>query len=232
METIINPTPRRTFLNRLAFGIAFLGAGKILYSNKPSAESPVFAGETLHPKEEWFKQIKGKHRMVFDVPQPHHIYPFAWPRVFLMTNEQTGTPISDSSVVVVLRHSAIGYAMDSSLWKKYNLGEVFEADDPLTKKPSTRNPFWKPGAEDFKVPGVGAVQIGINDLQSMGVMFCVCEMAIKVYSSIVAEKTGGNGEEIRKEWIAGLLPGIHSVPSGLWALTRAQEHGCSYCFAG
>jgi len=22
------------------------------------------------------------------------------------------------------------------------------------------------------------------------------------------------------------------VPAGIWAINRAQEHGCSYCFAG
>jgi intracellular sulfur oxidation DsrE/DsrF family protein len=38
--------------------------------------------------------------------------------------------------------------------------------------------------------------------------------------------------EVRKEWMAGLLPGIQVVPSGVWAVGRAQEHGCAYCFAG
>jgi len=28
------------------------------------------------------------------------------------------------------------------------------------------------------------------------------------------------------------LPGIQPVPSGVWAIGRAQEHGCAYCFAG
>jgi hypothetical protein len=28
------------------------------------------------------------------------------------------------------------------------------------------------------------------------------------------------------------LPGIKIVPAGIWALNRAQEKGCSYCFAG
>ena len=36
----------------------------------------------------------------------------------------------------------------------------------------------------------------------------------------------------KKDWISGLLPGIQVVPAGIWAINRAQEHGCSYCFAG
>jgi len=29
-----------------------------------------------------------------------------------------------------------------------------------------------------------------------------------------------------------LFPGIQVVPSGVMAVGRAQEHGCTYCFAG
>jgi intracellular sulfur oxidation DsrE/DsrF family protein len=32
--------------------------------------------------------------------------------------------------------------------------------------------------------------------------------------------------------VSGVLPGIQVVPSGVWALGRAQEHDCAYVFAG
>jgi len=38
--------------------------------------------------------------------------------------------------------------------------------------------------------------------------------------------------EVYKDLIAGVLPGIQIVPSGVWALGRAQENGCGYIFAG
>ena len=38
--------------------------------------------------------------------------------------------------------------------------------------------------------------------------------------------------EVRKDWDSGLLPNMHLVPSGVWALGRAQEKGCAYIFAG
>lgn len=81
---------------------------------------------------------------------------------------------------------------------------------------------------DFKIPGIGEVEIGINQLQSHGVLFCVCEAAITVYSAVVAEQMGKVAADVRKDWIAGLLPGIQLVPSGVWALGRAQEHKCKY----
>jgi len=46
----------------------------------------------------------------------------------------------------------------------------------------------------------------------------------------VASKTGGQAADIRKEWVGGLIPGIPVMPSGVWAVGRAQEHDCGYCF--
>ena len=82
------------------------------------------------------------------------------------------------------------------------------------------------------MPGIGPVSIGINDLQADGVMFCVCQAAIAVYSAVAADMMKVNVEEIRKDWMAGMLPDIQPVPSGVWAIGRAQEKGCGYIFAG
>ena len=97
---------------------------------------------------------------------------------------------------------------------------------------AVRNPFWQPKKGDFKVPGFGEVQIGINELQADGVMFCVCDAAMTVFSASVADGMKMDAAEVKKEWIGGLLPGVMIVPSGVWAVGRAQEHNCSYCFVG
>jgi intracellular sulfur oxidation DsrE/DsrF family protein len=226
------PTNRRGFLGSLATGAAAVGMTTLAPTLKTWANEPSLAYEVFDDPEEMFKKINGKHRIVFDSPHPHEIYPFAWPRVFLMTNEVTGTKDKECSVVVVLRHASIGYAMEDGLWSKYKLGELFEAGDPATKLPATRNPFWKPTAGAYKIPGVGELLIGINELQENGVMFCVCEAAITVYSAIAAQKMKMDAAEIRKDFMSGILPGIQLVPSGVWALGRAQEKGCGYIFAG
>jgi intracellular sulfur oxidation DsrE/DsrF family protein len=36
----------------------------------------------------------------------------------------------------------------------------------------------------------------------------------------------------KKEWLAHIIPGTTVVPSGVLALGRAQEKGCTYCYAG
>ncbi|HEY8687660.1 MAG TPA: hypothetical protein VIM07_00380, partial [Chitinophagaceae bacterium] len=173
-----------------------------------------------------------KHRVVFDATRPHDMVPFAWPRVFLMTNQATGTEEKDQSVVVVLRHDAIPYAFEDRIWAKYKFGDVFKADDPATKMPSVRNPFAKPAPGEYKIPGFGAVPIGINELQASGVMFAVCNAAMTVFSAAVADGMKMTAADVKKDWESGLLPGIQIVPSGVWALGRAQEHGCAYIFAG
>jgi intracellular sulfur oxidation DsrE/DsrF family protein len=57
-------------------------------------------------------------------------------------------------------------------------------------------------------------------------------MAMTVYSNVVAMQTGGKAEDILKDWTANVLPGVQVVPSGVWALGRAQEKQCAYIFAG
>jgi intracellular sulfur oxidation DsrE/DsrF family protein len=221
-------TPRREFLGSIAAGAAAIG----MLSIPSSIKAAPSAFEQADDADLWFNKIKGKHRVVFDATRPHDLMPFAWPRVFLMTNQATGSPEKDISVVVVLRHDAIPYAFEDRLWTKYNFGEMFKADDPETQKPSMRNPFWKPKQGAFSIPGFGVVPIGINELQASGVMFAVCDAAMTVYSAVAAQKMNMDAAAVKKEWQSGLLPGIQPVPSGVWALGRAQEHGCAYIFAG
>ncbi len=229
-------THRRGFLGAITKGAAAIGlSGFVFPFNKLQASQPInrqTGKGDISDADKWFDQIKGKHRIAYDVTQPHEIFPFAWPKVFLLTNQATGSPASDCGVVVILRHAGIAYGFENRLWEKYKFGEVFKANDPKTKAPSLRNPFWNPAPGDFKVPGVGNVAIGINELQADGVRFCICEMAITVYSATIAESMKLNPEEVKKDWMSGLLPGIQLVPSGVWAVGRAHEHGCAYCFAG
>lgn len=236
---------RRSFLELLAAGAASIGLASLVnpiglsaQEKKPTQTKPT-AGN-MHPADLWFNKVKGRHRVVYDATQPHEVFPFAWPKVFLLTNAATGSPASDCGVVVVLRHAAIGYAFKDEMWAKYNLAEVFNAKDhgpalqsaDAATATKTRNIFWSNGPADFKVPGLGAVDIGIKSLQKDGVMFCVCEAAITVYGNAVAGMMNMKADDVIKDWKENLIPGIQPVPSGVWALGRAQEKRCAYIFAG
>lgn len=224
---------RRGFLGKLASSLAFMG---VLTGFEPLKATPRIPelppGNDLKNADAWFNALEGKHRVVFDAPHPNQLFPFAWPRVFLLSNMATGATEADCGVVVVLRHDAICYAIDHAMWAKYQFGEVFKAPDPTAGKPAVRNPFQAPAEGEYKFPGFGAVKIGINELQQSGVKFCVCDAAMTVNSARLAAKNNIDAAALKQEWVDNLLPGIQPVPSGVWALGRAQEKGCAYIFAG
>jgi intracellular sulfur oxidation DsrE/DsrF family protein len=244
-------TKRRGFLGILASGAAAIGLASIASPfkvnaqqqaapNAPKPMSPNGAPQSIHPADQWFNKVKGRHRVVYDSTKPNEVMPFVWPAVFLMTNAATGTPASDCGVVVVMRHEGIPFAFQDKMWEKYNfseffkageMGPMFQAADAKTAA-KTRNPMLNTKHGDFVAPGLGAVDIGIKDLQASGVMFCVCNAAMTVFSAIVADQMKMKHEDVLKEWTDNVIPGFQIVPSGVWAVGRAQEHGCKYIFAG
>lgn len=222
-------TTRRRFLTSLAVGAGAVGVASLPlgFAREANAEAPVMAPDD---PDALFNAINGKRRAVFDVMEPHGSFPFIGPRVFLLTNAATGTPSKDVSIVVVLRHEAVPFALNSDLWAKYKLGQALKFDDPATNAPATRNVFSKPGPTDFVVPPFGRLAIGIEELQGDGVMFVACDAALSVFSAAVAAQTNQDQKAVKQEFLASLVPGVHPVPSGVWALGRAQQHGCAYCF--
>jgi intracellular sulfur oxidation DsrE/DsrF family protein len=224
----IRPANRRDFLGKVTGAAALMGVGSLVNPARANDIISPFSGNADDP-EEWFKGVKGKHKIVFDCTEPKEIFPFAWPKIYMMTNAATGSPATDCTAVVVLRHGAIPFALQDNMWAKYKFGEMFKVNDPQTKTSALRNPFWKPKPDDFSAPGIGVVQLGIPQLQTEGIMFCACAMAITVYSAVAAGNTKQDPATVKKEWIDNLIPGIPAMPSGVWAVGRAQEHGCGYC---
>jgi len=215
---------RRKFLGRVVAGTA---AGLSTLS-VPLVSKGAFQVADNGEADAWFKKAKGKHRIVYDATEPNSGYAIIWSWVFHVTNNSTGTPDNDMTAMVVLRHNAIPFAMEDRLWQKYKFGEMFKVTDNTTKAPAVRNPYYTPGDGDFPVPGID----GIKRLQERGAMFCVCDMALSVYSMFAAQAAGLDPAEVKKDWVSGLHKDIQIVPSGVWAVGRAQEHGFGYCFAG
>ena len=226
MKTI-SKNSRRNFLGKLAL-TAGATAGISAIPNNLLADNPLVDTRLYKDADQWFKKVKGSHRVVYDAPEPHNSFPFIWSWAFMLSNNQTGTKDSDMTSVVVMRHNAIPFAFKDSLWEKYPLGDTFKITDLTTGKSAKRNPLWEPKTGDYPLPGVD----GIKKQQERGAMFCVCELAISVYSGAMAAQMGLKPEDVKKEWMDALQPGVQPVPSGVWALGRAQEHDCAYIYAG
>jgi intracellular sulfur oxidation DsrE/DsrF family protein len=230
-------THRRGFLSRVAAAAAACSLGGLgsLVAPAPAAAAarePGAAPDTPHTPnpefEAWLNKIVGKHKMLYDVPEPNEGFAFAWARVFLdTTNETYGTTDAQNAVVIVLRHSGIPYAIQSPMWAKYKFGKAFKIDDPKTEGRAIRHPLTNLKAGDVPIPGMG-----VDELLAKGVLVGVCNIALTFNSRRLARETGMQAETIKAEWVANLLPGVQVVPSGVIAVNRGQEKGCAYCFAG
>jgi len=216
-------THRRGFLGTLAAAAAAgLASFTPLRLSATSRSEPV---RGMDPGfEAWLNKMTGKHRMAFDAPEPNSGMPVIWPRVWLNgNNENYGTKDADNTAVIILRHAAIPIAMKDELWAKYKFGDVFGIKEGEVG--ATRNIY----AKQLPLPLPGT---GLESLIAAGAQVGVCNVALTVYSSVVAQKMGMDAAAVKAEWVAGLLPGVQVVPSGVLAVARAQEKGCNYCFAG
>jgi len=217
-----SPTPRRGFLGRVAMTAAALGLGSTVPAAL-GAEPVAKRSAGIDPQlDAWFGRIKGKHRQVFDAPEPNGGVTAIWPRVYLLTMGAT-YPNEPNTAVVILRHAAIPLAMQDSLWAKYKFGEMFNIKNGDT--PATSNPF-------AVITGLPIPGLGISELLKSGVLVGVCNAALTVFSAAAAKQMNMDAAAVKAEWVAGLMPGVQVVPSGVMAVGRAQELGCSYCFAG
>jgi hypothetical protein len=216
---ISSTTARRGFLGRIAAAAAAVG----LSGGVPStlnAETPTPSPDPA--LDAWLGKIMGKLKMVFVVPEPNGGFGVIWPRVYVNTMNAT-YPHETVTPVVILRHAGIPLGMNDALWAKYNLGEMFGVKDG--DAPAKKNPYAT--ITTIPLPGIGTAE-----LLKSGALIGLCDVALTVYSAGAASKMSMSPEAVKKEWIAGLLPGIQIVPSGVFGVARAQELGCAYCFAG
>jgi intracellular sulfur oxidation DsrE/DsrF family protein len=218
---------RRNFFERFSKIIASVAVAPQLLSSSGAVASPSLINSGLNDVDEWFKQINGKHRMVYDATTIHEGFSIIWSWVFLDSNNETGSPDEELTSLVVIRHNAFALVLNDEVWSSYKLGKHLKISDPSTNVPATSNPYWNPAKGIMPESGMS-----IKSLIERGAMFCVCDRALTVNSRMMAKTKNLDSEQVKKEWIEGLIPGVQIVPSGVWAINRAQENGCTYCFAG
>ena len=218
LDALTSSTPRRGFIGRLAAAAMGIGAASLVPEGAEAGTSAAMDPQL----EAWFGKLKGKHRAVFDAPESNSGFPAIWPRVYLLTTEGS-YPGEGASAMVILRHEALPLAFQDSLWSKYKLGEMFKINSG--DAPATANPY-------ATITGLPIPGLGIAELLKTGALIGACDVAMTVYSSGAAKKMGLDPATVKKEWIAGLLPGVQLVPSGVMAVARAQEFGARYIFAG
>lgn len=139
-------------------------------------------------------------------------------------HEVHGTSDADVRPVIVFRRLGTVMALDDAMWDKYELGADRHINDSATHQPARRNPFWRaaPGASPE------SSDEKLETLHKRGLISLVCNIAAGNVGRSIAERTKQNVETVQNEVRANLIPGAILVPSGIYALIRAQNAGCAY----
>ena len=208
--------PRRSFFGGVAGVIALGFAGLVPTRSRAQPAAAPLDGP------DWPGMLKGRHRQVVDAIEVNGGFPLAFAHTFLAPNAP-----GSATAVVVLRHEAFPIALNSAMWEKYKIGQLFKIIDPETQAPAVKNPFLNPK------PGVLLVDdMAVDRLLASGTVFGACNVALLVMSKRLAGNAGVSADEAAKEWAANVVPGITVIPSGTWGVNRAQEGGCTYCAGG
>jgi hypothetical protein len=235
METY-SALARRSFLARFgagvtAFGAAFAAGGSSAAAQAPAAPAARWQ-PARHTEDDWFDQVSAKHRIFFDTTNAEGFGDallFA-NNTFIANRNGYGLTNADIAVVICARHASTPFAYTEAMWVKYGgaLAERARFSDPKTKQPPTVNVFQTAGyGASLRNNGVL-----LDDVIKQGARLAVCEMATRAAASLIAQKTGGNVEDIFKELADHLVPNAHLVPAGIVAVNRAQERGYAFAYAG
>jgi intracellular sulfur oxidation DsrE/DsrF family protein len=139
-------------------------------------------------------------------------------------HEAHGTSDADTRPVIVFRRLGTVMALNDAMWNKYELGADRHVNDSATHQPARRNPFWRPASGASPESGSSKIE----SLQKRGLICLVCNIAANNVGYSIAERTKQNVPDVQAEVRANLIPGAILVPSGIYALIRAQNAGCAY----
>ena len=175
----------------------------------------------------WLDRLKGKHRQLFDAPEPDGGTVLRHVRSYLdIWRAAYGVPERDVSVVVVLYGRTTPLGVQDEMWAKYKLGAAINLTDPATNAPLVRNYFAHPQPGD--PVGDGTPECSMEVLQRRGALFLLCNNALERWSARLEKAGLGTAADIHADLRAHALPGVVIVPAAIIAMTKAQERDFAY----
>ncbi len=207
-------TARREFLTKLgavAAGVSFDSSDLVELGAATEGEWD----------NSWIPKVEAaKYRVVFNTSDIADGAVFSYAGAFLDGFREThNTSDADTRAVSMFRRLGTVMALNDAMWDRFQLGADRQVNDPLTKAPARRNIFWNRPANQGG---------GIEQLQARGLICLACNVSLGSMSMSFASKFGGEAAAIKKELVANLVPGAIVVPSGIYALIRAQNAGCAF----
>lgn len=215
---------RRTFLGAAAVNAAALSLPSDLFAGVPS--QPAFDASSEEWDLSWRSRLNGKYKAVFDNAEVESGYGVwraaAWARQYRDVVKAAPAEITPA---IVLRHNAIVLAMQNSFWEKYKIGASKGVTHPLTGKPTKANPVLLDEKDGIPEPFNNA---SLRKQLDRGVVVLACDLALQDCIELIKRTDRIGDAEARKQAIAAMIPGVILQPSGVFAVTLAQEAGASY----
>ena len=131
-----------------------------------------------------------------------------------------------AGAVVVVRHFAMPMVFGDTIWQRLKLGAFSKIKDPLTGEDAVRNPFAhvNQGEKTVLFDAGAAVDV----LTKRGVTILACNMALLHFADMLAKTENLTADQAHNAIVSTLLPGTILMPSGIFAVTRAEDAGCRY----
>jgi hypothetical protein len=229
-------TPRRDFIGQLAASAIVLAGGAcaapaaVTQSAAPAPSArPQSPSTPPHWDDSWFARLTARHKAVFDSPSIEDglaIY-HAVGYVNGM-RDAVGAGDGDVQTVIVMRHAGIPMVFNDAMWDKYELGKEQKLKD-RNGKWARRNPYaGPPPDQSTRSSGASRQRYDLAWLAGNGHILLGCDLATRGHAGVIADRTKGDSKAIYEELKANLVPGVILQPTGVYAVHRAQEAGCTY----
>lgn len=239
------PTPRRDFIGQLtASAIVLAGACATPGAANEVAPAPVPAPNPAAPRtnpptpvhwdDSWFSRLTAKHKALFDSPAVEDGIVLSHASGYITgMRDAAGAGPEEVQTVIVIRHAAIPMAFNDAIWAKYEIGKEGKIKDFATDKWALRNPFLssappKPGAAPRPAPPKGRPQANLAWFANNGHILLGCDRATRGFAFQIAERTKTKSDDVYDELKANLVPGMILQPTGVYAVHRGQEAGCTF----
>jgi hypothetical protein len=215
------PQPnRRKFLGQLGLMAAATTSGASLHPL-----TPLRVESATDWDMSWTDAVaKAKYKAVFDSPSlADGAAPDLAAGIWDNFKDAYGTD-DGVRMVIIMRQLGQVMAFNDHMWEKYGIGEERKVNDPITKLPVKRNPYASAAGNEES----WAINSKLDALHKRGAIFLVCNRASMNWAAGAAERMQLPVEDVRAEVRKNLVPGAILMPTGVFALVRAQNAGCAY----
>jgi hypothetical protein len=218
-------TPRRDFLQHIALGSLSATlipiTAQAAWAERAGAASTE-SGGTQNVDLSWTRRLTGKYKAVYDSPDiGGGLGVLRAGIVSAQYMSAFNVPASALSPVIVLRHDGIVLAMQQEFWDRYKIGEKYKVTHPWSGAPLTRSPALLRAGDGLPA---GLENHALDRQLARGVIVLAFQDVVDTIAA--ADTLSADAAAAKARSL--MLPGIIMQPSGVFATSVAQDHGCVY----